>query len=187
MMLVLCGRRGKTTAAARPRCSRGRSGNWSAFSVPGTSVPIAGKHNFGILFSFLRGPCTRSFLPPEDSEIAHESRRATRDSRFLLCRMLAIRRTFSFLPISHPTGAPEKPLRGRSIFSPYSFFGIPVISNNNRKRYLLRLTHCVRRKRLVSRPPFVHHTSFRTQSCHFWIFGRTVGKRRKRQGSPQEI
>ncbi len=69
-----------------------------------------------------------------------------------------------------PDGCPgETATRTTNIF-PYSFYGIPVISNNNRKRYLLRLTHCVRRKRLVSQSPFVHHTSFRTRSYHFLDF-----------------
>lgn len=186
MMLVLCGRRGKTTAAARPRCSRGRSGNGSAFSVPGTSVPIAGKHNFGIPFSFLRGPCTRSFLPPKilRSLTNHGGRRGIRVFCVVECSLFE--GCFRFLPF-RTRRLPRRNRYADDHYFPHSFYGISVISNNSRKRYLPRLTHCVRRKRLVSQPPFVHHTSFRTRSCHFWIFGRTVGKRRRRQGSPQEI
>lgn len=49
---------------------------------------------------------------------------------------------------------------------------------------MLRLTHCVRRKRLVSQPPFVHHASFRTRSYHFLDFRPNGRETAETPGAP---
>ena len=110
-----------------------------------------------------------TFLPPKilRSLTNHGGRRGIRVFCVVECSLFE--GCFRFLPFRTRRLPGETATRTITIF-PYSFYGISVISNNSRKRYLPRLTHCVRRKRLVSQPPFVHHTSFRTRSCHFLDF-----------------